>query len=78
MESVIRSSGFIKPLVAIEKIITSGITIGTGGSAGAEGPIVQIGAAIASGTGQIFRVSRQQMSILIGCGAAAGGATAIP
>ena len=72
MESVIRSSGFIKPLVAIEKIITSGITIGTGGSAGAEGPIVQIGAAIASGTGQAFRVSRQQMSILIGCGAAAG------
>ena len=57
---------------AIEKIITSGITIGTGGSAGAEGPIVQIGAAIASGTGQTFRVSRQQMSILIGCGAAAG------
>ena len=72
MESVIRSSGFIKPLVAIEKIITSGITIGTGGSAGAEGPIVQIGAAIASGTGQTFRVSRQQMTILIGCGAAAG------
>ncbi|HSU65481.1 MAG TPA: chloride channel protein, partial [Tepidisphaeraceae bacterium] len=72
MESVIRSSGFIKPLVAIEKIITSGITIGTGGSAGAEGPIVQIGAAIASGTGQAFRVSRQQMTILIACGAAAG------
>jgi CIC family chloride channel protein len=72
MESVIRSSGFIKPLVAVEKIITSGITIGTGGSAGAEGPIVQIGAAIASGTGQAFRVSRQQMSILIACGSAAG------
>lgn len=72
MESVIRSSGFIRPLVAIEKIITSGITIGTGGSAGAEGPIVQIGAAIASGTGQLFRISRQQMTIVIGCGAAAG------
>ena len=72
MESVIRSSGFIRPLVAIEKIITSGITIGTGGSAGAEGPIVQIGAAIASGTGQLFRISRQQMTVLIGCGAAAG------
>jgi CIC family chloride channel protein len=72
MESVIRSSGFIKPLVAIEKIITSGITIGTGGSAGAERPIVQIGAAIASGTGQTFRVSRRQMTILIGAGAAAG------
>ena len=72
MESVIRSSGFIRPWVAIEKIITSGITIGTGGSAGAEGPIVQIGAAISSGIGQVFRVSRQQMGILIGCGSAAG------
>ena len=72
MESVIRSSGFIKPLVAVEKILTSGITIGTGGSAGAEGPIVQIGAAIASGTGQTFRVSRRQMTILIAAGAAAG------
>jgi CIC family chloride channel protein len=72
MESVIRSSGFIKPLVAIEKIITSGITIGTGGSAGAEGPIVQIGAAIASGIGQTFRISRRQMTILVAAGAAAG------
>jgi len=72
MESVIRSSGFIRPLVGVEKIITSAITIGTGGSAGAEGPIVQIGAGIASGLGQFFRVSRQQMTVLIGCGAAAG------
>ncbi len=72
MESVIRSSGFIRPIAAIEKIITSAITIGTGGAVGAEGPIVQIGAAIASGTGQIFRLGRQQMPVIIGCGAAAG------
>ncbi len=56
----------------MEKIVTSGITIGTGGSAGAEGPIVQIGAAVASGVGQLFRVARHQMPILIGCGTAAG------
>src|SRR5437764_10683177 len=72
MESVFRSSGFIRPLAAIEKILTAGITIGTGGSAGAEGPIVQIGAAIASGVGQLFTVSRQHMPLLIGCGTAAG------
>lgn len=72
IESVIRSRGVIKPLSAIEKILTSGVTIGTGGSAGAEGPIVQIGAGIASGVGQLFRVARQQMPILIGCGSAAG------
>ncbi|MGH7215467.1 MAG: chloride channel protein, partial [Tepidisphaeraceae bacterium] len=72
IESVIRSRGFIKPTVAIEKIFTSAVTIGTGGSCGAEGPIVQIGAAIASGFGQLFRLARQQMPIVIGCGAAAG------
>src|SRR6059058_5762404 len=72
MESVIRTSGFIRPIAAIEKILTAGITIGTGGSAGAEGPIVQIGAAIASGVGQMFRITRQHMPLLIGCGTAAG------
>ena len=72
VESVVRSSGFQKPTVAIEKILTSAITMGSGGSAGAEGPIVQIGAAIASGVGQLFRVARAQMPILTGCGCAAG------
>ncbi len=72
IESVIRTSGFIKPAAAIEKIVTSAITIGTGGSGGAEGPIVQIGAAISSGIGQLFRIARHQMPILIGCGSAAG------
>jgi len=72
IESVIRTSGFGRPLIAIEKILTSAVTIGTGGSAGAEGPIVQIGAAIASGVGQVFRVARQHMPVLVGCGAAAG------
>ena len=67
-----RTSGFQKPLIAVEKILTSAITIGTGGSAGAEGPIVQIGAAISSGVGQVFQVARQHMPILIACGAAAG------
>jgi CIC family chloride channel protein len=72
VESVVRSSGFQKPTTAIEKILTSAMTIGSGGSAGAEGPIVQIGAAIASGVGLVFRVARAQMPILTGCGCAAG------
>ncbi|HWE02863.1 MAG TPA: chloride channel protein [Tepidisphaeraceae bacterium] len=72
MESVIRNRGVIKPLGAIEKIVTSAITIGTGGSAGAEGPIVQIGAAIASGVGMVFGVARAQMPVLVACGSAAG------
>src|SRR4051812_19724635 len=65
MESVIRSSGIIRPLSAVEKIVTSAITIGSGGSAGAEGPIVQIGAGIASGVGQLFGIARAQMPLLI-------------
>jgi CIC family chloride channel protein len=72
MESVIRSRGFIKPLSAIEKILTSAVTIGSGGSAGAEGPIVQIGAAIAAGVGQIFTSAKPFMPLLIGAGSAAG------
>src|SRR4051812_5718922 len=72
VESVVRSSGFQKPTTAVEKILTSAFTIGSGGSAGAEGPIVQIGAAIASGVGLVFRVARAQMPILTGCGCAAG------
>jgi len=72
VESVVRSSGFQKPVVAVEKIVTSAVTIGSGGSAGAEGPIVQIGAAIASGVGQLFNVTRTQMPLLTGCGCAAG------
>src|SRR6185369_5088272 len=59
-------------VVAIQKIITASVTIGTGGSAGAEGPIVQVGAAVASGVGQLFRIARHHMPILVGCGTAAG------
>ncbi|RLD11789.1 chloride channel protein, partial [candidate division KSB1 bacterium] len=50
----------------------SGMTIGSGGSAGKEGPIVQIGAAIGSSVGQMFHVSQRRMKILVGCGTAAG------
>ncbi len=72
IESVIRTRGFQKPVTAIEKILTSAITIGTGGSCGAEGPIVQIGAAVSSAVGSFLSISRQRMPLLIGCGAAAG------
>jgi len=72
IESVIRRQGFMSPTITVEKIVTAGITIGSGGSAGAEGPIVQIGAGIASFIGWIFQVARHHMPILIGCGCAAG------
>ena len=53
-------------------IIASSVTIGFGGSVGAEGPIVYTGAAIGSNIGQLFRMSPRTLMILVGCGAAAG------
>lgn len=53
-------------------LIASSITIGFGGSVGAEGPIVFTGAAIGSNVGQAFRLSPKILMILVGCGAAAG------
>ncbi|PLX71533.1 MAG: chloride channel protein [Denitrovibrio sp.] len=62
----------ISPQIAIVKSVSSAITLGSGGSAGREGPIVQIGAAIGSGVGKIFRFSSARMKTVIACGAAGG------
>jgi CIC family chloride channel protein len=72
MNSVARLGGIIRPRVAAAKTIASAICIGSGGSAGREGPIVQIGSAIGSTIGQMFRMSGERVKILVGCGAAAG------
>ena len=72
MESVVRTSGFQRPTIGVEKTPTSALTLASGGSTGSEGPIVQIGAAIASGVGSTFRVARSAMPVLTGCGTAAG------
>ncbi|GAB4552789.1 MAG: chloride channel protein [Phycisphaerales bacterium] len=72
MDALYRKGGRIRPRVAIVKSIASVCTIGSGGSAGAEGPIVQIGSAIGSGLAQLLRLPREQASTLLGCGAAAG------
>lgn len=53
-------------------LVASSITIGFGGSVGAEGPIVYTGAAIGSNVGQMFRLSARNLMLLVGCGAAAG------
>jgi len=62
----------ISPQIAIVKSVSSAITLGTGGSAGREGPIVQIGAAIGSGVGKLFHFSSSRMKTVIACGAAGG------
>ncbi|MFH1125054.1 MAG: chloride channel protein [Pseudomonadota bacterium] len=72
MESVALRSGIIRKRVVIVKTMASAISIGTGGSVGREGPIVQIGSAIGSSIGQLLRVSADRIRTLVGCGAAAG------
>lgn len=57
---------------AFGKWIASTLTIGSGGSAGAEGPIVTIGSVIGSNIARLFRASPQHTATLLGCGAAAG------
>jgi CIC family chloride channel protein len=72
LNAVIFRNGIIRPVVALVKIVASAITIAFGGSVGREGPIIQIGAAMASGLGQWLHLSPQRLKTLIGCGAAAG------
>lgn len=52
-------------------VIASAITIGCGGSVGAEAPIVLTGSSIASNLGQKFRMNNKTLMLLVGCGAAA-------
>jgi len=72
MEAVTLRSGIIRKRVVFIKCIVSAVCIGTGGSVGREGPIVQIGSAIGSSIGQVLRVSADRIRTLVGCGAAAG------
>ena len=72
MNAVARLGGIIRPRVAAAKAIASAICIGSGGSAGREGPIIQIGSALGSTIGQMFRMSGDRVKILVGCGSAAG------
>jgi CIC family chloride channel protein len=72
MESVALRGGRIRPRVVIAKLLASSVCIGSGGSVGREGPIVQIGSALGSSIGQWLRVGERRLRTLVGCGAAAG------
>ncbi len=76
MESIALRNGLIRPRVVIAKILASSICIGSGGSSGREGPIVQIGSAIGSTLGQWLQVSKDKMRTLVAAGAAGGIAAA--
>lgn len=70
--AISRRKSRLKKKNTYASLIASSITIGFGGSVGAEGPIVFTGAAIGSNIGQAFRLSPRILMLLVGCGAAAG------
>jgi CIC family chloride channel protein len=72
MFAVNRMGGRMRPQVPIVKSLASALCIGSGGSVGREGPIVQIGSALGSVLGQLVRVSESQLRLLVACGAAGG------
>ena len=64
----------IKPHNTWTSIVASSVTIGFGGSVGAEAPIVLTGAAIGSNLGRLFRMEQKTLMLLVGCGAAGASA----
>ncbi|WP_372594142.1 chloride channel protein [Actinotalea sp.] len=72
MAAVAVRGGRIPGKVAAVKAIASAVTIGSGGSVGREGPIVQIGSALGSWIGGLARVPESRLRTLVACGAASG------
>ena len=72
MFAITEQKGIIRPRIVIAKALASALSIGTGGSVGREGPIVQIGSAWGSTFGQLLGLRENQLRTLVACGAAAG------
>jgi CIC family chloride channel protein len=72
MDAIYHSKGVIRPVVAVVKSLASALSIGSGGSVGREGPIIQTGASLGSSVGQIIPMSVWQRNTLIAAGAGGG------
>ena len=70
LKAISRNESRIKAHNIWSSVLTSMLTIGFGGSVGAEAPIVYTGAAIGSNIGRVARLSYRSMTVLVGCGAA--------
>lgn len=79
-EAIAERRGRIRPLVAPVKIVTAALTLGSGGSAGREGPVIQIGSAIGSAVAQFLSLATPSRQLLLAAGAAAaiGGTFGAP
>lgn len=74
VEALARRDGDIPAEAGLFRAVTASLTIGSGGSAGVEGPIILIGSALSSALARLGRVSAEQRRTLVGCGAAAATA----
>lgn len=72
LRAIAGRSSFIPLRHTYQHVISSSLTVGLGGSAGLEAPIVSTGAAIGSNTARISELNYRERTLLIGCGAAAG------
>ncbi|MDY6844610.1 MAG: chloride channel protein, partial [Thermodesulfobacteriota bacterium] len=72
MEAVHLHEGRIRKRVTAIKILVSAATLGSGGSAGREGPIAQIGASLGSTLAQFLKLNKEKAQLLTACGVAAG------
>ena len=70
LQAVSKNESKIKSHNTVSSLVTSALTIGFGGSVGAEAPIVYTGAAIGSNLGRYMGLSYRGMTLLLGCGAA--------
>jgi len=65
-----QKKGYLSMRQASLRIVTSSLTIGSGGSAGVEGPIIFVGSSVGSGISRLLHVGREHLHTLVGCGAA--------
>ncbi|HVX62117.1 MAG TPA: chloride channel protein [Pirellulales bacterium] len=72
MDAIYYQRGAIRPVVAIVKSLASALSIGSGGSVGREGPIIQIGSSFGSTLGQVIPMPAWQRITLVAAGAAGG------
>ncbi len=72
MHAVARRGGVLRATPVLWKTLGAAITLGSGGSVGAEGPVAVLGAAVGSRAGRYFRFRPERLRLLVGCGAAAG------
>jgi CIC family chloride channel protein len=70
--AVAKRGGSIPGRPVVIRTIAAALTLGSGGSAGSEGPVAVLGAATGSALGRLFQLRSRWVKILVGCGAAAG------